>query len=115
MGDSFTAVPSAIAQLGAQFVEEGAELGQTSSEFGGNVFQVADAFGLLGACDGAMEKYISMAQSTVQGLEQLAQLWEQSGEQLVAQAEVYQTCEEEQQQHFESVQQTLAPGAGGGN
>jgi hypothetical protein len=115
MGDSFTAVPSAIAQMGAQFIDEGSQLGQAASGFGGGALQVADAFGLLGACDGAMEKYISMAQSTIQGLEQLAQLWEQSGQQLIAQAEAYQACEDEQEQRFQGMQQQLAPGAGGGH
>lgn len=115
MGDSFTAVPSAIAQLGAQFIDEGAQLGQAASGFGGDAFQVSDAFGLLGACDGAMSKYISMAQSTVQGLEQLASLWEQSGQQLVAQAEAYQACEEQQRQRFQAVQQELTPVAEGGH
>jgi hypothetical protein len=115
MGDSFTAVPSAIAQLGAQFIDEGAQLGQSASGFGGGALQVADAFGLLGACDGAMEKYISMAQSTIQGLEQLAQLWEQSGQQLIAQAEAYQACEEEQEQRFQAIQPQLAPGTGSGH
>ncbi|HEY3868935.1 MAG TPA: hypothetical protein VGM10_11320 [Actinocrinis sp.] len=100
--------------MGAQFMDEGAQLGQAASGFGGGAFQVADAFGLLGACDGAMEKYISMAQSTVQGLEQLASLWEQSGQQLVAQAEVYQACEEQQRQRIVAVQQQLAPAAGSG-
>lgn len=115
MGDSFTAVPSAIAELGSQFIDEGAQLGQTASGFGGNAFQVADAFGLLGACDGAMEKYISMAQATMQGLEQLAQLWEQSGEQLIGQAQAYQACEEAQQQQFRGLQENLGPGAEGGH
>jgi hypothetical protein len=115
MGDSFTAVPSAIAQLGGRFVEEGSELAQNASDFGGGALQVADAFGLLGACDGAMEKYISMAQSTVQGLAQLAQLWNQTGEQLMAQAESYQSCDDEQQQRFDGMQQALAPGEEGGH
>lgn len=113
MGESFTAVPSAIGRLGARFIDQGVRLGQAASGFGGNALQVADAFGLLGACDGAMDKYISMAQSTVQGLEQLAELWEQSGEQLIAEAEAYQACEEEQQQRFEEIQQQLAPEPGG--
>lgn len=115
MGESFTAVPSAIAQLGAQFIDEGSQLGQTASGFSGNAFQVADAFGLLGACDGAMEKYISMAQSTVQGLDQLAQLWEQTGRQLTAQAQQYQTCDEEQQQQIQGVGNGPASGSGGGH
>jgi hypothetical protein len=115
MGDSFTAVPSTIAGLGGRFVENGALLGETGSGFGGNALQVADAFGLLGACDGAMEKYISMAQSTVQGLEQLAQLWQQTGEQLVSQSEAYQACEEEQQQRFQGIRQELPVSAEGGH
>jgi len=113
MGDSFTAVPSAITGLGEQFIEQGARLGQAASGFGGGALQVADAFGLLGACDGAMEKYISMAQSTVQGLEQLGQLWERSGIQLIAQAEQYQACDDEQRQRFQEIQQALGSEAGG--
>ncbi len=116
MGDSFTAVPSAIAQLGEQFIEEGARLGQCASGFGGNALEVSDAFGLLGACDGAMQKYIAMAQSTVQGLEQLGQLWEQTGVQLIAQSEQYQACDEQQGQQFQEVdQQKMTPDAAGGN
>jgi len=113
MGDSFTAVPSAIAQTGAGFVQEGQQLSQSASSFGGGVFEVSNAFGLLGACDGAMEKYMSMAHSTVQGLEQLAQLWVATGEQLVSQAEVYQAIEEEQQQRFQGIQQKLTTSGGG--
>lgn len=111
MGDSFTAVPSAIAQMGGQFMDEGGQLAQSASSFGGDVFQVSNAFGLLGACDGAMEKYMSMAHSTMQGLEQLAQLWGSTGEQLLNQAAVYQAVEEENQQRFHGMQ----PGAGGGH
>jgi hypothetical protein len=93
MGDSFKAVPSAIAQLGGQFAEEAGTLGQAASAFGGGAFQIADAFGLLGACDGAMEKYLSMARNTVQGLEQLADLWASTGNELAAQAEQYELTE----------------------
>jgi hypothetical protein len=112
MGDSFKAVPSAMAQMGSQFIQEGAGLGQAASSFGGDIFEISNAFGLLGACDGAMEKYMSMAHNTVQGLEQLAQLWEASGEQLIGQAEVYQAVEEEQQERFHGIRQRTS-GSGG--
>lgn len=112
MGDSFKAVPSAIAQMGSQFIQEGAGLGRAASCFSGDIFEISNAFGLLGACDGAMEKYMSMAHNTVQGLEQLARLWEASGEQLVDQAEVYQEVEEEQQQRFHGIRQGIS-GSGG--
>ena len=113
MGDSFTAVPSAIAQMGGRFLDEGAQLAQSASGFSGDVFQVADAFGLLGACDGAMQKYIAMARSTTQGLEQLAQLWESTGEQLTAQAEVYQAVEEQNEQQLRGVMKPLDRSGGG--
>jgi hypothetical protein len=111
MGDSFKAVPSAIAQMGSQFIQEGQRLSQSASSFGGGAFEIANAFGLLGACDGAMEKYISMAHSTVQGLEQLAELWVSSGEQLIEQAEVYQAVEERERRRF----QGIMPATGGGH
>lgn len=107
MGVSFTAVPSAIAQSGRPFMEEGEQLSQSASSFGGGAGQVADAFGLLGACDGAKDKYTSMTQSTTQGLEQLAQLWEHTGEELAMQAESYQALEDELVQLFESILKAL--------
>jgi hypothetical protein len=109
MGNSFEAHPPAIAQLGSQFIEEAGVLGQNVSTFSGNAFQIADAFGLLGACDGAMKQYISMLNSTVQGLEQLAQLWEGTGEELIAQAEVYELVEQENSKMIHGVMQ---PGGG---
>jgi len=113
MGDSFNAVPGAIAQLGMQFGEQGQELGQTAAGFGGNVFEVADAFGLLGACDGAMKQYISMAQSTMQGLQQLAELWEETGNQLIAQAEQYELSDEENARQFGVILQAGVATGGG--
>lgn len=115
MGDSFTAVPSAIAQLGQQFTDAGSQVAQAASDFGGGAFEVADAFGLLGACDGAMEKYVSMTRSTMQGLKQLAELWNQTGVQLGHQAEAYEACEEEQHQRFQDVERPLDAGAEAGD
>lgn len=94
MGDSFSADPAAIAGLGGQFAGQAQQLAQAAQSFGGSALQIADAFGLLGACDGAMEQYLKMAHSTMQGLEQLATLWSQTGDELNAQAEVYQIVDE---------------------
>ncbi|HTJ68564.1 MAG TPA: hypothetical protein VL551_13600 [Actinospica sp.] len=103
MGNSFEAVPNAIAQLGVQFADHGQQLGQSASSFGGNALEIADAFGLLGACDGAMKQYISMAQSTVQGLEQLAELWGETANALISQAEQYELTEEQNTHQLGSV------------
>ena len=114
MGDSFSANPPAIAQLGEQFVEQAQQLGQAAESFGGCALQIADAFGLLGACDGAMEQYVKMARSTVQGLEQLASLWSQTGDQLNAQAEVYELVDEANAGGLRKCMQPL-DASGGGN
>lgn len=113
MGDSFEAQPAAIAGLGIQFGRQGQELSQAASGFGGNVLQIADAFGLLGACDGAMKQYVTMAQSTVQGLEQLANLWEETANQLIAQAEQYELVEAENARRMKGIMEPGAVAGGG--
>jgi hypothetical protein len=112
MGNSFEAVPSAIAQLGVKFADQAGQLNQSASSFGGNALQIADAFGLLGACDGAMKQYISMAQSTMQGLEQLAALWDETANQLVAQAEQYELTDEQNAKQLHGVMPGGGPGGG---
>jgi hypothetical protein len=95
MGDSFTAVPQAIAGLGAEFEPQGQQLGASANGFGGSAFQIGEAFGLLGACDGALEKYQSMLRSTMTGLGQLAEVWQQTGQQLEVIAQQYQAVDEQ--------------------
>jgi len=113
MGDSFSANPAAIARLGEQFAEQAQQLGRSAESFGGSALQIADAFGLLGACDGAMEQYVKMAHSTVQGLEQLASLWYQTGGQLMTQADVYELTDEEQARDLGGIMRPLnVPGGG---
>lgn len=90
MGDSFTADPSAIAQLGSEFIDQAPALSSSASGFGGSAFSIGEAFGLLGACDGALAKYLSMLKNTMNGLDHLAEVWGQTGQQLQAMARNYQ-------------------------
>ncbi|HEX4787634.1 MAG TPA: hypothetical protein VH372_04185 [Actinospica sp.] len=94
MGDSFTAVPPAIAGLGAEFEAQGQQLAESANGFSGSAFQIGEAFGLLGACDGALQKYQSMLRSTMTGLGRLAEVWAQTGRQLIATAQQYQIADE---------------------
>jgi hypothetical protein len=113
MGNSFKAVPSAIARMGVQFGDQAQQLGQSASAFGGSAFQIADAFGLLGACDGAMNQYVKMAQSTVQGLEQLAALWDETASELITQAEQYEITEAENTGRLNGVLGSASASGGG--
>jgi len=106
MGDSFTADPSAIAQLGAEFGDQAPTLSSSASGFSGSAFSIGEAFGLLGACDGALSKYLSMLQNTMNGLDQLAEVWARTGQQLQATARSYQDVDA-------GCAQSIA-GAGGG-
>jgi hypothetical protein len=94
MGDSFTADPSAIAQLGTQFGDQAQQLSSSASGFSGSAFSIGEAFGLLGACDGALSKYLSMLGKTMAGLEQLAEVWAGTGRQLEVTAHNYQGVDE---------------------
>jgi hypothetical protein len=107
MGDSFTAVPSAIAGLGAEFAAQGQQLIESANGFSGSAFEIGEAFGLLGACDGALEKYMSMLRNTMSGLGQLAEVWEQAGQQLECAAQEYQAVDEQSAQAIAKVAGSL--------
>lgn len=94
MGDSFTADPSAIAQLGSEFEDQSQTLSSSVSGFSGSAFSIGEAFGLLGACDGALSKYMTMLNNTMNGLDQLAEVWAQTGQQLQATARNYREVDE---------------------
>lgn len=103
MGDSFTAVPPAIARLGAEFDGQAQALAQSATGFGGSAFQIGEAFGLLGACDGALKKYVSMLNDTMNGLGQLAEVWAQTGRQLQQTAQQYQDADERCARHLSGI------------
>jgi hypothetical protein len=90
MGDTFTADPPAIAGLGSEFTDQAPALSSSASGFSGSAFSIGEAFGLLGACDGALSKYLSMLKNTMNGLDQLAEVWTRTGQQLQATARSYQ-------------------------
>jgi hypothetical protein len=87
---SFTAHPESIRRLGGQFCTASQGLTGPASDFTGSALEVGEAFGLLGACDDAMEKYVSMAQSTQSSLEMLISVLQQGGEILQEQGTNYE-------------------------
>jgi hypothetical protein len=88
--NSFTAHPESIRRLGGQFCTASQGLTAPASDFTGSAMEVGEAFGLLGACDDAMEKYVSMAQSTQASLEKLISVLQQGGEILQKQGTNYE-------------------------
>ena len=112
MGDSFTAAPSAIAKLGCEYAEQAEQLAKSAAGFGGSAFEISDAFGLLGACDGALQKYLTMLRCTMGGLEQVAQIWDATGGLLVEEADCYQNTDEQHARHLGEIANSL-PAAGG--
>ncbi|MBR7835284.1 hypothetical protein KDL01_18565 [Actinospica durhamensis] len=103
MGDSFTADPSAIFQLGSEFEDQARALASSVPGFSGSAFSIGEAFGLLGACDGALSKYMAMLKNTVNGLEQLAEVWDRTGQQLQLTARAYLDVDTECAQSFAEI------------
>lgn len=94
---SFTAHPESICTLGGQFTTAAQSLAGPVDQFTGSAFEVGEAFGLLGACDDAMQQYTSMAQSTQASLEKLLQVLQQGG-----------TLLQKQGTHYELIDNTVA-------
>jgi len=87
---SFTAHPESIRQLGGQFSTAAQSLTGPVNQFTGSALEVGEAFGLLGACDDALQKYVSMAQSTQASLAKLIQVLQQGGATLQKQGTNYE-------------------------
>lgn len=104
MGEGqFIVQPGALCALAGKFDAEAGTLAQLTNGFTGSAFQIGQAFGLLGACDGALEKYLKLLESTVKALGQLSKVLEGDGERLRANATVYTAADQGLAEHFGSL------------
>jgi uncharacterized protein YukE len=90
MGSQFTVQPDALSALGAQFESEAQQIAAAVKTFSGQASEIGLAFGLVGACDGALKNYKAMLASTQKGLAALVQVITQDGQGLQSQAQQYQ-------------------------
>ncbi|MFJ9419442.1 hypothetical protein ACIRPT_35580 [Streptomyces sp. NPDC101227] len=70
----FQAHPDGLRALAGDFRSAADELSGRIASFAGSVFEVGEAFGLLGACTGVTSQYLEMVHHTGEGLTELALL-----------------------------------------
>lgn len=94
MDITFRTHPDAMRGLAGQFRAAAADLEGAVPTFQGNVFEVGEAFGLLGACTGTATQYQNMVNHTVEGLNKLVEMLITDAEGLEYNASLYQQTDQ---------------------
>ncbi|MFF4058194.1 WXG100 family type VII secretion target [Streptomyces sp. NPDC001668] len=68
MGGQFGVAPETLTELAGRFDREAAGLAGPIGTFSGSSAEIGEAFGLLGTCDGAADKYRQLLDSTAKAL-----------------------------------------------
>lgn len=71
--DNFFIYPPAVRDLAQQFQAAADRIASMTPAFEGNVLEVGEAFGVLGACTDTTSGYLTLVHNTVHGLGQLEQ------------------------------------------
>lgn len=102
-GEHFQVHPPTVAGLANKFHTESQGLTKQVADFGSSAADIGEAFGLLGACDGAMQKYLTLFQSTSRALGRLSQVLDANGQRLTATAASYTSVDQTVADHAKSV------------
>jgi hypothetical protein len=73
VSSDFSIDPAAVKSLANEFQAAADALGGQAPAFASNVFEIGDAFGLLGECTGAADQYQQLVNHTGHGLGELEQ------------------------------------------
>lgn len=95
--------PEALLGLAGMYDGEASALNGQVGSFTGSAESIGQAFGLLGICDGALQKYVSLLDSTVKALGQLGQVLDSDAERLRSNAYVYTEAEHQIASNIRSV------------
>jgi uncharacterized protein YukE len=104
-GDSaqFGVTPEVLTELAGKYDEESRSLTRHVGTFSAGASSIGQAFGLLGACDGAAAKYQRLLDSTVTALGQLSETLTKDGRGLRTNATNYSTSDQAAVEQFRSV------------
>lgn len=92
-----------MSALAADFTAEADAVRSQTKAFEADAIQVGEAFGLLGICDGALDKYTQLVESTAKGLGQLAEVLDNEAEGIRASLQNYQALDQAVADHFCSI------------
>lgn len=82
MSEQFGVDPDTLTELAGRFDREATGLAGPIRAFSGSAAEIGQAFGLLGICDGATEKYRQLLESTVKALGHLPEVLTSDGDRL---------------------------------
>ncbi|GAA2318984.1 type VII secretion target [Streptomyces caniferus] len=103
MSAQFGVDPETLQDLAGRFDTEAKELGKHIQEFTASSSEVGQAFGLLGACDGALAKYQQLMQHTATALSRLPQVLNSDGSRLRLNAENYKATDQATNHHLQAM------------
>ncbi|MFJ5535281.1 type VII secretion target [Streptomyces sp. NPDC093261] len=86
--------PDTLRDLAGKFDREAKGLAGPIETFAATASEVGEAFGLLGACDGAAEKYQKLLAGTIKALGQLPGVLGSDGDRLRVNAANYQQADQ---------------------
>jgi hypothetical protein len=82
MSGQFGVDPETLTELAGRFDQEAKGLAGPIEGFAGSAAGIGEAFGLLGVCDGAVDKYRQLLDSTVKALGHLPDVLNSDGDRL---------------------------------
>ncbi len=82
MSGQFGVDPETLTELAGRFDREATGLAGPIGTFSGSAAEIGQAFGLLGICDGASEKYRQLLENTVKALGHLPDVLRSDGDRL---------------------------------
>ncbi|MFI1204663.1 ESX-1 secretion-associated protein [Streptomyces sp. BHT-5-2] len=103
MSGQFGVEPTALTDLADKFDLQATDLDGPIRSFAATSAEVGEAFGILGACDGAMEKYQTLLSSTIKALGQLPQVLNSDADRLRINASQYAEADQAAVGHLQAV------------
>jgi len=97
--------PDTLDELAGKFDREAKDLAKPIEGFAATASQIGEAFGLLGACDGAAQKYQTLLTSTLKALGQLPGVFTSDGDRLRLNATNYKASDQTAVEHLRAATQ----------
>jgi uncharacterized protein YukE len=97
--------PDTLTDLAGKFDREAKGLANPVGDFAATASEVGEAFGLLGACDGAAQKYQTLLDSTVKALGHLPGVLTGDGDRLRLNAANYKDSDRAAMDHLRAATQ----------
>ncbi len=97
--------PDTLTDLAGKFDREAKGLAKPIDDFAATASEIGEAFGLLGACDGAAEKYQTLLNSTLKALGHLPGVLTSDGDRLRLNAANYKHSDRTAVDHLRAATQ----------